>query len=136
MKYRDSYVLLYLQYTPRFGKLYTHSFGTDTHTWRFRPLVSTHSFINTKRLDSVVTHQLHWIKLMVFPIFCTIVFIGFFFIFIFFLLFLLDFYSPFLLYKILRFFLFQCKSEYSENIIIINRLCVNAVWLNIKLFPT
>ena len=28
----------------RFTITYTHSFGTDTHTWRFRPLISSDSF--------------------------------------------------------------------------------------------
>ena len=33
-KYRDSYALYIPTYSTRlrFGKLYTHSFGTDTHT--------------------------------------------------------------------------------------------------------
>ena len=38
-KYRDSYVLYTYSIHLRFGKLYTHSFGTDTHTWGFHPLL-------------------------------------------------------------------------------------------------
>ena len=34
-KYRDSYVIY--KPTVRFGITYTHSFGTDKHTRRFRP---------------------------------------------------------------------------------------------------
>ena len=36
--YRDSYVLYTYSTHLRFGKLYTHSIGSDTHTRRFRPL--------------------------------------------------------------------------------------------------
>ena len=132
--------MCFYTYSTHLGSVnFTHTLLVQTHThdvsapWS----VLIHSY--TKRLDPVETHQLHWIKLMVFPFFLYNCIYWFLLFFIFFLLFLLDFYSPFLLYKILRFFLFQCKSEYSENIIIISRLCVNAVWLNIKhnkLFPT
>ena len=40
----------------RFGKPYTHSFGTDTHTWRFRPLIVR----GTRSLKKLVCSSEYW----------------------------------------------------------------------------
>ena len=60
----------------RFGITYTHSFGTDTHTWRFHPLEITFLRIYTScwgyRVQQYFRRVLWFIPLLVKEIWCKI----------------------------------------------------------------